>query len=299
LLGTWKGGVAMEPDLEHHGDDTADDALLGAGDSLELDQPPGHELGDAADTVGEGHAGDLYWQGQSEDGLCVPTSVAMLVSEWKGNPFSQFSAAEVEEAAKSEGLLEETATGWSGMTCEQAVTLLDHYGIKADVTDGSLATLAEYLSENRQVILAVDSDELWYGKETDDTTGVDADPDHAVRITGIDLDRGVAVIEDPGDPQGSGKEIPLGLLEDAWADSGHEMVVTEGAPPSESESQPSEPPPPDPSHEHAPETHHAHEPSGGWTLTNPAVVSAAGAVILPVYVTGKAVREWQQKQKRT
>ena len=107
------------------------------------------------------------------------------------------------------------------MDIEGALTLLEDAGVPASIEVGQgVDTLVDYLTEGRRVMLAVDSGEIWEGEATEDEAA-----DHAVVITAIDTERGVAVLSDPGHPEGDMMEVPLEVLEDAWADSGYAAVV--------------------------------------------------------------------------
>lgn len=196
--------------------------------------PPDHDADDyfdpayepSAPAVGDERLADeaAFWQPQDVDGLCAPTSAAMVVSEFQG---SDVDKDDVARLAAEHGLITYGTTGWSGMTADATAQLLHLYGVSCRVGQGDLENLSGHLADNHGVILAVDSGEIW-GQETGDGDG--NEPDHALVVTMIDEARGVAVLNDPGDPSGAGREIPLAVLEDAWADSGNLMVVTDAAP---------------------------------------------------------------------
>lgn len=166
------------------------------------------------------------WQPQEVDGLCAPTSVAIVASEFTGRFVDKDDVAAV---AESHGLISQGEAGWSGMNAGETEQLLELYGIAGHVEQGDLQTLDRYLEENRGVILAVDSGEVW-GTESGIIGDANLEPDHALVVTEIDQARGTATLNDPGDPAGAGREIPLTVLADAWADSSNLMVVTDAAP---------------------------------------------------------------------
>jgi hypothetical protein len=70
----------------------------------------------------------------------------------------------------------------------------------------------------------VDSGEIWQpgGESVEDDT-----PDHVLVVAGIDDERGVVILSDPGVPNGSQLEVPIEQFEQAWADSGHQMLVAD------------------------------------------------------------------------
>lgn len=167
---------------------------------------------------------ELEWaQAQSENGFCVPTSVAMIVSEMTGSEVSEDTAV---DAATDLDLLYGEPGAWIGMTSYGTVELLAHFGIDADVEFGELDDLTGYLDEGHNIIVSVDASEIWY----DDGQTYDPGNElpHAAVITAIDADDGVVYLNDPGVPAdvGAGMEVPLETFLGAWEDTGNEMVVT-------------------------------------------------------------------------
>jgi hypothetical protein len=147
--------------------------------------------------------------------------------------------------------------------------LLEHYGIDAHVEHGDLSSLARYLEQGRSIMVAVDADEL-YGRD-DDSSQEDRAADHALRISKIDEDAGVAILHDPRNPGGEGYEISIDALHDAWADSGNGMVVTDTAATDWQA---------DATVEHGPRTDPGAERIRAW--------GPAGAVILPIVLAARA-----------
>ncbi len=163
---------------------------------------------------------------QSMNGFCAVDSVAGIVSCFKNEHVSEADAV---GRAAAEGLLKINESGeWSGMTLKETEKLLDLYDIDSDIIENcTVNDLREHLSQNRKIILPVDSDELWGKLDFENA------PDHAIWLVGIDdsnLNEPVAIINDTGDPNGQGRVIPLSLLEDAWDDSGNRMLVTNETP---------------------------------------------------------------------
>jgi len=186
-------------------------------------------LGDPSDT-GESAAvapaiTSDEWFEQSADGLCVPSSVAMVVAAFTGQ-----SAESVGQQTESEALrldlLTQTGDTFSGMSPNSAVTLLDDFGIPAHVEQGTIADLEQHLADGRAVIVSVDSHELPAWNESD----VAEKPDHALVVREIDRETGLVYLEDPGHPEGRDEVLTIAELENAWDDSGHTMVVTDTAP---------------------------------------------------------------------
>jgi hypothetical protein len=249
---------------------------------------------------------ELTWsQVQSENGLCVPTSVAMVVSEFFGDPGDQHYEMEVAGAAVGMDLLTANPDGtWSGMTAEGAVSLLDHYNIPAHIEppEGHVAVpqemierLDQYADENRGILVAVDSGELphWGGSSDDATTG-DAGPDHALVVTDIEIDPlhpegGTVTLNDPGHPEGAQVAMGVDEFRDAWNDSNFQMVVTDYAPPApEAPSGPADLPATEAKEPGASHSVEGGVPRAGGFLTNNGKWFSGGLVILPI-VLGRAI----------
>lgn len=181
---------------------------------------------------GDPEQASSYWYAQSVNGYCVPAAVAQVVGEWQGTNVGE---GEVVARAVVHGWLTTTDTDGdgapddaSGMTSSDGEALLESYGIPATTTHGSLKDLELLLDRDRDIIAYVDSDEVWYGAEDDPSDG-GSDANHAVVVTGIDDEN--VYLADPGDPSGAISVVPRETFEDAWSDSGHEMLVTDTAPP--------------------------------------------------------------------
>lgn len=203
-------------------------------------QAPGPRLPQGVEDPTLVHGGEEaeYWQQQSENGLCVPMSTVMILNEF-GIPATEFDAM---VTAWANGWLDGEPGAWTGMSPEGAEELLKEYGIESHVeTDQTLDDLVRYLEEDRGIICAVDSDELWYGA-ADDETAQDVGPDHAVVITEInETERlvlpdgtettGTVTLNDPGSPEGMAYKLPLETFLETWDDSENKMVVTDVVPP--------------------------------------------------------------------
>lgn len=231
-------------------------------------EPAAEDLVPAGDALhGDPVAEAELWFEQAENGFCVPASVAMIVAEFTGADGAAALEDDTVGAAVELGLLTGGPGDWSGLTADQAEVLLEHFGVEAHVETGSADALRQYLDEGRSVMVGVDSDEVWY-PAVDDDTAADAGPDHAVVVTGVDDEAGVVYLNDPGSPDGRGWTMSLADFEDAWADGGNQMVVTDGAPAAEILA--------------AGEAPMAARADGGSPIP--------GFVLLPVRIAGEAVR---------
>lgn len=173
---------------------------------------------------------DLQWSiHQSENGFCMPASVAMIASEMTGHPVTEASAV---ASGIGLNLLDGEPGSWTGMNAQEGEQLLEHFGVPAHTEQGDLNDLRQYLDEGRGIILGIDSSEVWEGIDDDLAPGGNK-ADHALVITGINDSNGMVTLNDPGHPDGAGMQVPIAVLLDAWADSGNTMVVTDmtSAPP--------------------------------------------------------------------
>ncbi|WP_098960287.1 BtrH N-terminal domain-containing protein [Pseudonocardia sp. N23] len=199
--------AALDPAGTHHG--TATDT-----------PPPPVEDGRV---VGDPEEFAQVWFQQAVNGFCMPASVAQIVSVYTGEALPDEMA--IVQGANQLQLWSVGADGVPGMTSENAVTLLEAYGIPVELTheligDHALQALDQALADGRGVIITIDSGEVWYGEASEDHV-----LDHAVVVAGIDYDRGVVLLSDPGNPSGNLEEVPIEVFMDAWADSRYEMIT--------------------------------------------------------------------------
>ena len=213
--------------------DTPDPFDTSFADEAEADTGGDVDVADAlvvdGQLVGDPVGDAEHWFNQAANGYCVPSSVAQIVSEYTGQHFADEDAFVA--LANELHLFDVGPDGVPSMSLDGALRLLEASGVPASIDPaGTVDELVEHLDEGRRIILAVDSGEIW-GTEVAGDTALEFDAaDHAVVLTGIDLDRGVAILSDPGTPDGNMSEIPLDVLVDAWADADNGMVVCDTAP---------------------------------------------------------------------
>ena len=73
-----------------------------------------------------------------------------------------------------------------------------------------------------------DSGEYWNGEEAWEDTFDPNGADHAIEVIGFDPETNCVIVNDSGNPEGRGTEIPLETFLNAWADSGNAMVEVPG-----------------------------------------------------------------------
>ncbi|MBX3314451.1 MAG: C39 family peptidase [Actinobacteria bacterium] len=176
------------------------------------DQPEAGEEG----VHGEPRADIQYHQVQPGPVDCLPTSVAMAISEATG---IDVPADDVVALANEQGFMTD-----AGMSPDDAAALFEAYGMDAEVGSGTVDDLRSALDAGDPVIVGIDAADLYSGDGGPFDQGMVSG--HAVVITGIDDGPpGVVYINDPGFPDGAGLEIPLEQFEDAWEDSDHTVVT--------------------------------------------------------------------------
>ncbi|MFD4427242.1 C39 family peptidase [Rhodococcus sp. NPDC058481] len=176
-------------------------------------------LGDDDGIHGNPVAWTLNWFYQQIDGYCGPSAVAQVVAQYTGATITD--PQQLVDRAVELGLMGDPA---EGMSLPNIEALLEDQGVPATLTESSLDDLRRRLDGGYGVIAMVDAGEIW---RPDQEIGEDNTPDHVLVVAGIDDTRGVVILSDPGVPSGNQLEIPIDQFEEAWADSGHQMLVTD------------------------------------------------------------------------
>ena len=172
------------------------------------------------------------WHQQTYGDTCAIASQEFILDELTGQDFSE---DELRQEAIDNGWY--TPGGGTPMDCMG--NLLEAHGIDVERRDScTFEDLAEQLDQGQNVMVALDSDEIWNpgGFDTDDLlTDLVGMPgqgaNHAVQVIGIDnsdSDNPMVILNDPGHPEGQGITVPAEQFIDAWEDSGQYMVYTTG-----------------------------------------------------------------------
>lgn len=215
------GDGQLDSTFDPNTGETTDGPFSEYDDGTIVDDGTGTDTEDGTDLDDSVHGEPMeeipYHQAQVGPNDCLPTSVAMVLTEITGTEVPQ---GDVVDYANELGLL-----GESGMSMEGGLQLLEHWGVEATVESGSMDDLRTMLDSNTPIIIGLDSDDL-YG-QGDAPFSDDLVAGHAVVITGIDDEAGVVYINDPGFPDGAGVAISIEAFEDAWTDAGNTMIVAE------------------------------------------------------------------------
>jgi hypothetical protein len=200
--------------------------------------PPAAAHGSPATTAdgvyGNPEAAAKYWQKQSLEDNCGLMSVADVVGEVTGHAPTEEQMIALAEATPSQtnpGPIYAPrndpghTNGNGGIEMADEVVLLEHYGIKSEMTSAEhpeqtgLPALEQYLADDRKVIAWVNSAVIW------DTGDERAKADHFLVVTGIDTNTDVVHLNDPGADHPD-EQVKVGTFLAAWHTGEESIVVT-------------------------------------------------------------------------
>ncbi len=160
------------------------------------------------------------WHWQETGTSCAVASQEFVLEQLTGQEFSE---GELRELAEENGWYDLEG----GTTMEDVGNILAHMGLHVEQNMGStMSDIEQCLASGGQVIVGVDSGELWSG-ENEEMFGPGMDADHAIQVTGIDYSNPaepMVIINDPGASNGGGAMVPMDAFVDAWEYSGCFMV---------------------------------------------------------------------------
>lgn len=173
---------------------------------------------------GNANAWNDNWFFQEYDGYCGPSAAAQVIAEYTGLEITDPET--MMDKAMDMGLMYNDDPT-QGMTLPNLEILLDANGVPSHIEESSMDDLKQRLDAGYGVIAMVDSGEIWYEGTYEEETVEDDTPDHVLVVAGIDENRGVVILSDPGNPNGSQYEVSIETFEDAWADSGNLMLTAD------------------------------------------------------------------------
>ena len=187
-----------------------------------------------ASVYGDPAAAAKYWRAQSLEDNCGLMAVADVVGELTGNePTEQqmITLAQNTPSGTNPGPIyapaadPSHAAGNGGVEMADLVVLLDHYGIKSAMfwtqhpeTTG-IPALQQYLHDGRKAIAWVNSAVIW------NTNDQRAKADHYLVVTGIDADKQVVHLNDPGADHAD-EQVSVTTFTKAWHAGEESIVVT-------------------------------------------------------------------------
>lgn len=189
----------------------------GAAPAYETYEP---DFSDSDDIVGDPEGNMDNWHWQETGTSCAVASQEFVLEQLTGQEFNE---------ADLRNLAEEN--GWydieGGTPVNDVGNILEYMGINVEQSTGkTMDDIHNCLENGGQVIVGVDSSELWNGTN-DELFGPGMDADHAVQVIGIDYsdpEQPMVILNDPGTSNGAGAMVPMDAFVDAWEDSGCFMV---------------------------------------------------------------------------
>ena len=195
---------------------------------------PGPASTTTSGMYGNPAAAAKYWAAQSLEDNCGLVSIADVVGEITGNAPTERQMLDVAESTPSganPGPIyaprnDPSHSGPdSGISMSDLVILLDHFGIKSEMTASSdrdqngLPLLERYLAHDRKVIAFVNSSVIL---NADDQR---TKADHFLVVTGIDTGNDIVHLNDPGIDHAD-EQVSFPTFMTAWQTSDQSIVVT-------------------------------------------------------------------------
>ena len=197
---------------------------------VEVDYTSDSTYGEDLENFDPNEGNDVYdsgeamevWEFQGDTNRCAQYSQMFIVEEVYGVEIDPDEFCAISEA-----------NGWfdeqGGTSIENMNKMLEYFGIENELSQGkSFEDLLDCLENGGRAIVAVDSGEYWNGEEAWEDTFDPNGADHAIEVIGFDPETNCVIVNDSGNPEGRGTEIPLETFLNAWADSGNAMVEVPG-----------------------------------------------------------------------
>ncbi|MCC8029667.1 MAG: hypothetical protein LIO75_07735 [Lachnospiraceae bacterium] len=207
-------------------DETAEvlDGKESVGEGTTIDQLDNYDPSetDSDEVYGDPEKSMDYWEFQGDTNRCAIYSQMFIIEEMTGQ---ELDIEEMCDIAEENGWFTEDG----GTPLMDMNRLLEYYGVDSDIVFADdISAIEDCLTDGGRVVAAIDADEIWYG-ENDDIYIPGDGANHAVEVIGVDTsdpDAPMVILNDSGNPDGSGVMIPLDTFMDAWEDSGYMMVET-------------------------------------------------------------------------
>lgn len=159
---------------------------------------------DFGEMVGNPYEDARYYQVQTYDDTCAIVAQQGILK--------QFSIDLTENQLRDYAIVNGLYTDGGGTPMENVGDLLEAMGVRVHKRfDGTIDQPVAELTQNYKVIIGLDGNEIWYPEYGPNPfnwwRGELPDAGHAVWLTGINVDRGVVILNDPGNPDGQGFEV--------------------------------------------------------------------------------------------
>lgn len=198
----------------------ASNYTIGGTNWQELDQYD-PATSDPDKVTGDPESSMEHWEFQGDTNRCALYSQKFVIEELTGQ---EIDIEEFAQVAKENGWFTEEG----GTTYLNTNQMLDYYGVENEMKfHQSMEDIEECLDNGGRVIVSIDSDETWHGKDNN-IFAPDSSSDHAVEVIGIDRtdpDNPMVILNDSGSPYGKGEMVPLEVFEGAWSEGDNQMIV--------------------------------------------------------------------------
>lgn len=191
-------------------------AFVGFGTGLAGAEPDGRMYGDP-------EAAAPYWRYQDQED-CGLMAVADVVGQLTGHEPTQIGIElrGIFTPSQSHG---GDVYFFDGTSPQDMVVLLQHYGIRSEMTTGNtMRGLEDYLDGGHKVIAALNAETIW---NYPPGQGQRTQADHAVVVTGVDTANDIVHLNDSGTPNGRDELIPRNTFVQAWSTSDNLLIVTQ------------------------------------------------------------------------
>lgn len=160
------------------------------------------------------------WECQGSTNRCALYSEKFVIEELTGQDIDIEDFADV---AKENGWFTEDG----GTTFLNMNNMLDYYGIENEMSfHNNISDIEKCLNDGGKVIVSIDSDEIWMGKENN-IFSPESGANHAVEVIGVDRsnpESPMVILNDSGSPYGRGEMVPLDVFEGAWEAGNSQMI---------------------------------------------------------------------------
>ncbi len=178
---------------------------------------------DSDDIIGDPSGCMEHFHVQDGQSSCAVVSQEFVLEQLTGREFDEHDLCDL---AAEKGWFDPDPDGGT-LPCNVG-NILSEYGL--NVTEprcgGTIEDIESCLSSGGQVVIGVDSSELYFGND-DGPFNIGMQSDHAVQVIGIDKSdpsNPMVILNDSGISDGAGAMVPLDDFMDAWEDSGCFMV---------------------------------------------------------------------------
>lgn len=164
-----------------------------------------------------------HWEFQGPTGRCAIYAQKFVIEEALGR---EVPIEELVTVAEEHGWFSDASGG--GTTTLNMDKLLEYYGVDHQMSfDNDIDSLENALNDGKNVIVGVDSGQIWYG-DKNNIFSPETHADHAVQVIGIDRTDPrcpMVVLNDSGTPNGCGELVPLDIFENAWNAGDSQMII--------------------------------------------------------------------------